>query len=83
MMRCPEYNGQISSTGSDGPHTTGYAADIACSQIEFLEIFQYAANNHVMRIGIQQAGRDHTRYIHLDICDKRFPGMFNPAVWQY
>lgn len=27
-IRCPEYNARVSSTGADGPHTTGRAADI-------------------------------------------------------
>lgn len=70
--RCPDYNNQISSTGSDGPHTTGKAADIALSYANAraaIDLFVYEFNG----IGLKQHGTG--RFIHVD--------QLEPRIWTY
>lgn len=74
--RCPEYNERISSTGRNGPHTTGLAADILCSGTEARVLLELVVNEFP-RIGISQKGAHSTRFIHVDCLDK--PGW----VWSY
>ena len=40
--RCPEKNSKVSSTGKEGPHTTGKAIDILCSGKLAHEILSFA-----------------------------------------
>ena len=40
--RCPVHNQNVSSTGPDGPHTTGKAIDISCSGKLAHEILSFA-----------------------------------------
>ena len=63
--RCPEYNNEISSTGFDGPHTTGKAADILISYDTArtaLEPIVYLFPG----IGVNQRGAPGRRFIHVD-----------------
>ncbi|MFZ9064655.1 MAG: D-Ala-D-Ala carboxypeptidase family metallohydrolase [bacterium] len=71
--RCPDYNEKVSS-GRDGPHTTGKAADIHIYYgdarlllDEVMDVFE--------GIGINQKGPVEGRFIHLDLCGLR--------VWSY
>lgn len=72
--RSPEYNKQVSSTGEDGPHTTGKAVDIkATSRQKYVILREALAMGVFTGIGI---GKD---FIHLDtlITSPR------PNVWTY
>lgn len=77
--RCPEYNNKVSTTGLDGPHTTGKAVDI--------KIFGKHAHimlDHIMQfqfqgIGIQQKGEHAKRFIHIDDVVEGL----RPWVWTY
>lgn len=63
--RSPEYNNQVSSTGYDGPHTSGKAADILVSRSNAYEVLRNAlAMGCFEGIGINQKGD--SRFIHLD-----------------
>ena len=79
--RCPVHNQNVSSTGPDGPHTTGKAIDIACSGKEAWELLSFAMiRSKVWKgIGISQKGKHKSRFIHLDTieADNR------PWVWSY
>ena len=71
--RCPEYNNKVSSTGTDGPHTTGKAVDIGISRADAVDLLEKALMIGFTGIGIQQKGTG--RFIHLDTLDKR--------MWSY
>lgn len=76
--RCPEHNQRVSSTGADGPHTTGRAIDIAVSGIQAIRLLEAALSSHDFTgIGIQQKGAG--RFIHLDAVQ----GSTRPAIWSY
>ncbi|MBS0289290.1 MAG: DUF882 domain-containing protein [Proteobacteria bacterium] len=81
-FRCPEYNEKISSTGTNGPHTTGRAVDIAISGKQAYLLVQYAANFHFLGIGIKQSGPDEKRYVHLDDLSEK-EGFPRPRIWSY
>jgi len=76
--RCPEYNLHVSSTGENGPHTTGKAIDIrANSRLKFEIIEALFANNiNVGRIGV---GKD---FIHLDSLSSE-EGFPHNVIWTY
>ena len=78
--RCPDHNSTVSSTGRDGPHTTGCAVDIA--------VYGWKAHNLIARasrdfgfsgVGIKQHGPRPYRFIHLDT----LAGANRPWVWSY
>lgn len=82
-IRSATYNQQISNTGPKGPHTTGKAADIRCSD----PVFAYSVIKHALSfkgvdghifsgIGIAKG------FIHLDILTKE-EGFPRPWVWSY
>lgn len=75
--RCPEYNAKISSTGEDGPHTTGKAIDLGISYNIALEVVMLAAGKGFGGIGINQKGKVGTRFIHLD------KARDNKTIWSY
>jgi len=79
--RCPVHNQNVSSTGPDGPHTTGKAIDISCSGKLAHEILSFAMirSNTWKGIGISQKGKHKSRFIHLDTieADNR------PWIWSY
>lgn len=81
-FRCPEYNVQVSSTGEDGPHTTGHAADIRISGQNAFKLVKAAAIIGMTGIGVAQKGAFHSRFIHLDDLPNsvRTP---RPWVWSY
>jgi len=88
--RCPRHNSRVSSTGGNGPHTTGKAIDLRVSgekahkllSVVFSpQYFGYPSGKPIFTgIGIQQKGPDSTRFIHLDSCQNPYP---RPWVWSY
>ena len=72
--RCPEYNDEISTTGRDGPHTTGMAADILINYGEARLLLDEAIDMFE-GIGIKQSGPPESRFIHVDLCGLR--------IWSY
>jgi len=79
--RCSVHNQNVSSSGPNGPHTTGQAIDILCSGKDAHEILSFAMirSNTWKGIGISQKGKHSSRFIHLDTieADNR------PWVWSY
>lgn len=80
--RCPAYNDRISSTGVDGPHTTGRAADVGVSGERAFHLVQQCCINGWMKgIGINQKGAYDKRFIHLDNLEE--PDHPRPRIWTY
>lgn len=80
--RCPAYNDSISTTGRNGPHTTGQAADVAVSGEDAFHLVQQCTLGGWMRgIGINQRGPFEKRFIHLDDLDG--PDHPRPRIWTY
>ena len=80
--RSPEHNQRVSSTGTEGPHTTGKAADILCHGGHAHSLIAAALPLGFRGIGIQQKGALHSRFIHLDALTVD-DGMMRPTVWSY
>lgn len=79
-FRCPAYNVMVSTTGPDGPHTTGHAADVQLSgPLAFHLLRQCVLGGWMTGIGLHQKGPHNKRFIHLDDLgtDNR------PWVWTY
>jgi len=75
--RTPEYNNRVSSTGLNGPHTTGKAADILVARDNAYTLLKHAFEAGCFTgIGIKQTGND--RFIHLDIIERQYK-----TVWSY
>ena len=64
--RCPLYNDATSTTGLNGPHTTGEAVDIGISYEPAFLLAKYAFDLGFMGIGLNQRGPAYERFIHLD-----------------
>jgi len=75
--RCPGHNQAVSTTGQAGPHTTGYAADIAASGADAFTLLKLAFATGFTGIGVSQKGA--SRFIHMDIV----PGQTRPMIWSY
>jgi uncharacterized protein YcbK (DUF882 family) len=73
--RCPEHNQNVSSTGPDGPHTTGKAVDIGVSGTDAYDLALLAMQMGVKGIGINQKGTG--RFIHFDFARPQF------TIWSY
>lgn len=73
-FRCPEHNAAVSSTGLNGPHTTGKAADLGVSYHRGRKLLDLAVV-HFPGIGIKQHGDVGGRFVHLDTLGYR--------VWTY
>jgi uncharacterized protein YcbK (DUF882 family) len=78
--RCPEYNARISSTGRNGPHTLGKAADIAVQGDKAHRLLKHAMQHGFTGIGVQQKGDG--RFLHLDTLGGEYNGP-RPWVWSY
>jgi len=76
--RTPEHNLRVSTSGSKGPHTTGAAADLKVHGADALKVVQFALQQGVQRIGVQQRSKHPSPYIHLDM-SRNNP----PAIWSY
>lgn len=77
--RCAAHNAAVSSTGTDGPHTTGRAVDVLVSGPEAFKLIQLAVSRGFTGIGVKQKGDG--RFIHLDdLPDGSHP---RPRIWSY
>lgn len=76
--RCPDYNSQVSTTGRNGPHTTGRAVDLGVSHDKAWFVLKEAFRMGFTGIGVK--GHGTSRFIHLDaIADPQA----RPRVWSY
>ena len=81
--RCPAYNDQVSSTGFNGPHTTGRAVDLAIFGGQAFRLLQQCTLGGWMSgIGLKQHGPHERRFIHLDNLESE-DGRFRPTTWTY
>jgi len=76
--RCPSYNARVSSTGHNGPHTTGRAVDISVSRQRAYEIVTRAKEFGFTGVGVAQRGTG--RFVHLDDLGDGYP---RPTIWSY
>ncbi len=74
-FRCPDHNARVSSTGPDGPHTTGRAVDIAATSASAWLILEAALRRKVPRVGLART------FVHLDVSDS--PSHPRPRAWTY
>ena len=51
--RSPEHNNSVSSTGLDGPHTTGLAIDIATNTQTQYKLIRFALNYNPQAMGME------------------------------
>lgn len=75
--RCPDYNNKVSSTGLDGPHTTGRAIDIKCDSRLRYELLSYFMNVCMTRFGF---GED---FIHIDNLTELYDCFDDKVIWTY
>jgi zinc D-Ala-D-Ala carboxypeptidase len=78
--RCPTHNQNVSSTGPNGPHTTGKAMDVGVSRHRAHDVLRIALQMGFTGIGVQQKGA--SRFIHLDYL-KEPEHAPRPSVWSY
>jgi uncharacterized protein YcbK (DUF882 family) len=75
--RCSEHNNNISSTGPNGPHTTGKALDISVKDSKHRkELITYFAPK-VPGLGIAKS------FIHIDILTAEDGFEMRPNSWVY
>lgn len=80
--RCPAHNQAVSSSGADGPHTTGRAADLRVHGGVALRVVALAPQLGFTGVGVAQHGPQAARYVHLD----DLPASANrprPWLWSY
>jgi len=77
--RCPHYNDDVSSTGADGPHTTGQAADLNLFGGNVLRLMMHLDGVLITGFGMNQKGPYEKRVVHLDDI---YDGP-RPWVWTY
>jgi len=78
--RCPAHNNKVSSTGLNGPHTTGEAVDLLVDRKLAFTVVKHAIPLGFTGLGFQQKG--HIRFLHLDTLED-VPGQPRPTVWSY
>lgn len=78
--RCPDYNDSVSTTGRDGPHTTGEAVDILTSGAHAHALVGKAFLLGFQGVGVSQKGDHARRFVHLDTLGPPAP---RPWVWSY
>lgn len=78
--RCKLHNADVSSTGLNGPHTTGRAIDILIGRKNAYIVLKNALELGFTGIGIKQTGD--TRFIHLDNLTQ-YDGFPRPTLWSY
>ena len=74
-FRCDAHNNDV-ITVKNGPHTLAKAADILISGERAMQLFEKARQIGFSGIGLNQKGKHHMRFIHLDTVDRR-------ALWSY
>jgi len=79
--RCPEHNNSVSSTGEDGPHTTGFAIDISTNTQSQYQLLRFALHYTPRPLGLGIA----KSFTHLDWCDVDVGEKYvvRPNVWRY
>ena len=77
--RCPAHNNNVSSTGLNGPHTTGKTVDIQCSAQSSHKILKALFKVGMTGIGVSQKGNHKKRFIHADTLTEGN----RPWVWSY
>jgi len=80
-FRCPEYNNRVSSTGFDGPHTTGRAIDVAMFGGR-ARVLLRKLPDEITGIGVSQRGDYGKRFLHFDNLPTA-PGRPRPWLWSY
>ena len=78
--RCSKRNAEVSSTGPNGPHTTGQAVDIAVRGDEALVLMGLAQRLGFTGFGVKQHGG--SRFLHLDDLPAA-QGRPRPWLWSY
>lgn len=81
--RTPSYNAKVSTTGTTGPHTTGLAADILCTNPKVFKLLNLAMGLKFTGIGVNQKGPVGSRFLHVDLIPVGSPLNPRPAVWSY
>ena len=79
-FRCPAHNQAESSSGPNGPHTTGKAADIACSGEKARTVHGEAYILGFKGLGVSQKGAHGGRFIHIDDVDTQGD---RPRPWEW
>ena len=79
--RCPEHNEAVSSTGANGPHTTGKAVDVLISGPDSYALLHYAYLMGFSGLGVKQHGNWDERFLHVDtLTPDDGP---RPRLWSY
>lgn len=78
--RCPVHNQKVSTTGADGPHTTGRAVDVTVSRHRAHDVLRHAMELGFTGIGVSQKGA--SRFLHLDTLTEPQHAP-RPTVWSY
>lgn len=78
--RCPKHNAAVSSTGDNGPHTTGRALDVTARGEQAFRVVYAMLVAGFTGIGVQQKGDK--RFIHGDDLPDA-PGRPRPTIWSY
>ena len=87
-IRCPEHNAAVSTTGLNGPHTTGKAVDTRLSGKKAVKFTKACFDFGLITedrggLGVSQKGDHGKRFLHVDILkDSETPGP-RPWVWSY
>ena len=78
--RCPVHNQEVSTTGPNGPHTTGRAVDFKIDRGNAFTLLVLAVRSGKFNgIGVNQYGA--SRFLHLDALDPvTHP---RPNLWSY
>ena len=76
--RCSAFNMRISTTGENGPHTTGKAIDIGVAGKEALRLVALALKHGMSGIGLSQKGDYTSRFLHMDDLTEG-----RPHTWTY
>jgi uncharacterized protein YcbK (DUF882 family) len=80
--RCPDYNSNVSSTGRDGPHTTGSAADILISGGQAFDLLFFIMQQGFSGVGVAQKGLHSGRFLHVDTLTSK-GNRTRPWIWTY
>ena len=75
--RCPSHNSSVSSTGENGPHTTGMAVDIHVSNSQHRkQLIDYFATK-VTGLGVAKT------FLHIDLLTPELGFEMRPNAWKY
>ena len=80
--RCPKHNSSVSSsTGEDGPHTTGFAVDIGTNTQSQYQLIRFGLHYDPRAMGIGVA----KTFTHIDFLtiDQGEKYVIRPNVWKY